>query len=269
MTKPIIWSNGGGTQSAAIAVLISQGKLPVPERAVMADTSRECSQTWDYLENYLRPLLFESAGLEVEIVPHSYSAVDLYSRPKEGKRQELLLPVWTREGNGRRRPFCSGEWKRDAVYRYLREPERDYGPKEPIIQWLGFSRDEIHRCKPAKQKWVDIQWPLIMGYGLMFTRTDCVRIVTDAGLPKPPKSRCWMCPHQNNHEWRELRDEYPQEFEKALALDQEVLAWDERDGLYLHHSGVPLAEADLSLPDMPEHPLFGRGEDCDAGMCWI
>jgi hypothetical protein len=27
--KPIIWSSGGGTQSAAIAVLIAQGKLPI------------------------------------------------------------------------------------------------------------------------------------------------------------------------------------------------------------------------------------------------
>lgn len=49
---------------------------------------------------------------------------------------------------------------------------------------------------------------------------------------------------------------------------QPVRLWDS-DGLYLHRSGVPLAQADLSSPDAPEHPLFGRGEDCDAGMCWI
>ena len=267
--KPIIWSNGGGTQSAAIAVLIAQCKLPVPERVVMADTSRECSQTWTYLDNCIRPLLWK-VGLEVEVVPHSYADADLYSISKDGsKRPDLLLPVWTKNGNGRRRPFCSGRWKRDAVHKYLREPERGYGPKNPIIQWLGFSRDEIGRCKPDKLKWIDIHWPLIMGYDLTLTRKDCIQIVIDAGLPKPPKSRCWMCPHQNNVEWAELRDKYPEEFQKAVALDAEVHAWDERDGLYLHHSGVPLAKADLSLPDAPEHPLFGRGEECEAGMCWI
>lgn len=269
MTKPIIWSNGGGTQSAAIAVLISQGKLPVPERCVMADTSRECSQTWDYLENYLRPLLFESAGLEVEIVPHSYSRVDLFSKPTARKPEQILLPAWTNRGVGRLRPFCSGEWKRDAVYRWLREPERGYGRKNPIVQWLGFSRDELGRCKPAKQKWVEIHWPLIMNYGLTLTRKDCVQIVVNAGLPTPPKSRCWMCPHQTNAEWRELSSNYPQEFAAAVEIDNRIIEWDKRDGLYLHRSGVPLAQADLSSPDAPEHPLFGRGEDCDAGMCWI
>ncbi|MBK8468077.1 MAG: hypothetical protein IPL32_19870 [Chloracidobacterium sp.] len=29
--------------------------------------------------------------------------------------------------------------------------------------------------------------------------------------------------------------------------------------LYLHRSGVPLDVADLTVPDAPEHPLFGQG----------
>ena len=34
--RAIVWSYGGGVQSAAIAVLVVQGKLPRPERIVMA-----------------------------------------------------------------------------------------------------------------------------------------------------------------------------------------------------------------------------------------
>ncbi len=43
--RSLIWSYGGGVQSAAIAVLVLRGELPRPERAVMADTSREASAT--------------------------------------------------------------------------------------------------------------------------------------------------------------------------------------------------------------------------------
>ena len=37
--KPVILSYGGGTQSIAICILIAQGRLPKPERIIIADTS--------------------------------------------------------------------------------------------------------------------------------------------------------------------------------------------------------------------------------------
>lgn len=262
-TRPIIWSFGGGKQTAALAVLITQGKLPVPERAVMANTGRESSATWRYLENHLQPLL-NTVGLTVEIVPHSYAKKDLYDN-----KGRVLIPAFTTGAKGQLLTFCSGEWKRDVVYRYLREPERDYGPKNPIIQWIGFSRDEIGRCKPSRRKWAEIQWPLIMGYGPTYSRQDCVRLVVAAGLPEPPKSRCWLCPYMNNQEWREQRDNEPSDHALAIQADREIRARDQRGGLFLHRSGVPLEDADLSTPDVPDHPLFGRGEVCVSGAgCW-
>lgn len=256
--KPIIWSNGGGTQSAAIAVLIAQGKLPTPERAVIADTGRECSTTWRYLDDHIRPLLWK-VGLEVEIVPPSYAAVGLY------RQDTVLLPAFTANG-AKLRGFCSGEWKRDAVMRWLRESERGYGKKNPIVQWLGMSRDEIQRCKPSRVNWVDIHWPLIMGYGLTLTRAMCIWVVESAGLPTPPKSRCWMCPHQNDSEWLELKNGAPREFQAAIALEQEISARDTQGGLFLHRSGLPLGEVDFK-EKTSEAPLFQS--DCESGLCWV
>ena len=63
-----IWSYGGGTQSAAIAALIVSGKLPVPDVAVIADTGREVSSTWDYLRDVVQPAL----PFQVHIIPHSF-----------------------------------------------------------------------------------------------------------------------------------------------------------------------------------------------------
>ena len=258
--KPIVWSYGGGKQSVAIAVLIAQGKLPVPERGVIADTGREASATWRYLTDHAQPLL-DRVGLQIEIIPHSYALHDLY-----GNKGELLLPMFTAGGGGQLSTYCSGEWKRDVVLRWLREEERGYGPKNPIIQWIGFSRDEIGRCKPGRRKWATIEWPLLMGYGLTLSRADCVRIILNAGLPEPKKSRCKMCPFASNAEWRDQKENDPADHLYAIELDRQLRARD--DNIYLHRSGVPLQDADLTEPDAPEHPLFGRGETCDASGCW-
>lgn len=261
--KPIIWSYGGGKQSVAIGVFIVEGRLPVPERAVIADTGREASSTWRYLTEHMQPLL-DTVGLTVEIIPHRYALHDLYD-PKGG----VLIPAYTANGVGQLRTFCSGEWKRDVVYRWLREPERGYGPKNPVIQWLGYSRDEIGRCKPSKRKWAEINWPLLMGYGITMSRDDCVRTILDAGLPEPRKSRCKMCPFMSNAEWQEQKRDDPDDFRFAINLEKEITASDERGGLYLHRSGVPLEVADLTVPDEPEHPLFGQTDSsCNASGCW-
>ena len=47
--RNLIWSCGGGTQSAAIAALIVQGRLPIPDISLMVDTEREKSGTWECL----------------------------------------------------------------------------------------------------------------------------------------------------------------------------------------------------------------------------
>lgn len=260
--KPIVWNYGGGKQSVALGVLIVAGKLPVPERAVIADTGREASSTWRYLNTYMQPLL-DRVGLTVEIVPHSYALHDLYD-PK-GKP---LMPMFTANGEGQLRTFCSGEWKRDAVLRWLREAERGYGPENPVIQWIGYSRDEIGRCKPSRRKWADVQWPLIMGYGLTLSRADCVRIILEAGLPEPRKSRCKMCPFTTNQEWAEQKESDPSDHQYAIQIDRDIRSRDKQGGLFLHRSGVPLEAADLTVPDAPEHPLFGRGEGCDSSGCF-
>lgn len=62
-----IWNNGGGTQSAAIAALIVTGQLPTPDLAVIADTGRERSSTWDYLNAYIAPAL-ASVGVQIHRV---------------------------------------------------------------------------------------------------------------------------------------------------------------------------------------------------------
>jgi len=242
----IVWSYGGGVQSACIGVLIREGRLPVPDLAVIADTSREKRSTWDYLRDVMQPYL-EPTGLVIEVAGHDGSRVDLYA--SDG---DILMPAYT--SDGRLPAFCSGEWKRDVIERWLRKK----GVKE-CESWIGFSIDEMRRV-PRKdhRPWCKLRFPLI---DLMLNRAMCQQVILDAGLPLPHKSRCLMCPHQNDTEWQEVRDD-PEEWAQAVAIDREVRANDpDGTGLYLHHSRVPLELASLAAADTPRLV-------CDSAACY-
>jgi hypothetical protein len=127
--------------------------------------------------------------------------------------------------------------------------------------WIGYTIDESKRIKGYGESPWFRRYPLVE---LMLSRTDCETIILKAGLPLPPKSACWMCPHRSNAEWRFLRDEQPEDFERACRLDEEIREEDELHAVYLHESRVPLRDADLDAVD--------RGEpkrQCGLGNCFI
>jgi hypothetical protein len=140
-----------------------------------------------------------------------------------------------------------------VVERYAR---RVLGLQGPLTHWIGFSLDERKRVKNHSQR----RYPLIE---FALSRVDCLRIIADEGLPPPPKSRCWMCPHQHNAEWREVR-ERPELWQQAIELDHEVRDNDERGGVFLHAQRVPLEQADLEADDRKE-----PSRQCGLGMCFI
>lgn len=246
----IAWSYGGGWQSVAIGVLIRQGVLPKPDLAVIADTSRERRTTWDYMHNVMQPYL-DPIGLKIEIAPHTLARVDIYDQSGL-----TLMPAYTAEG--RKSAFCSGEWKRDVVERWLRSK----GVKT-CKQWIGYSLDEMRRMKKSHRDWCQVEYPLI---DLRISRAGCARLIEEAGLPPPRKSRCWMCPHQTVEEWQEVQAD-PEEWAAAVALDKAVRASDpeERGDLFLYAGRVPLEMADFEKDKPIVPPLFRA---CDGAGCW-
>jgi 3'-phosphoadenosine 5'-phosphosulfate sulfotransferase (PAPS reductase)/FAD synthetase len=166
-----IWSYGGGTQSIAIAVLIAQGRLPKPKHVIFADTGREASETMEYFEANVKPI-FDKCGMVLEIAPHDLATVDLYS-----KKGELLIPAFTAEGmmDG----FCSNEWKKRVISRYVRS--KGYGPKSPVRTSIGISKDEIGRAKESDVIWNENYYPLL--FGVTMNRADCYHLIESYGLP--------------------------------------------------------------------------------------
>jgi 3'-phosphoadenosine 5'-phosphosulfate sulfotransferase (PAPS reductase)/FAD synthetase len=245
-TRTQVASIGGGVNSWAMLTLACEGKLPRPDIVIMADTGRECSAAWNYLSDFGAPYL-KRYGLEITIAPHSLATVDLYAH-----NDDLLLPMFTKYG--KLPGFCSNEWKARPVNRQLRK----MGVKECDI-WIGYSLSEVERVKPSSLKWQTRRFPLLENGGL--TRQDCKTIIERAGLPLPDKSACWMCPHRNNAEWRNLRDNYPSDWENAIELEALVRVQDNQ--IWLHRSTVTLDKADISKDNKQE------SVPCGMGMCFV
>jgi len=247
-----IWSSGGGMQSVAIGELIYQGVLPKPDLAVIVDTERERSTTWEYLDKYTRPRLKE-IGLEVHRVPKSrYAKVDLYGG-KDG--DTLLIPAFTNQSGevGKLPTLCSTEWKLRVLQRWA---TKEHGVKKANL-WMGMSTDELHRAKPGSGKWLK-RYPLIE---LKMNRGDCVALVLRAGLPIPARSSCWMCPNHREDEWREEKERQPQDFMRAVKFEEYIRKMDQN--VWLHSECKPLDQVDF---DSRNEVMFGS---CDSGMCFV
>jgi len=229
-----VWSCGGGTQSIATGVLIVQGVLPKPDHALIVDTTRESSDTWDYMDNHLAPMMAKH-GVEI----HRINCADYGARYLD-PTVEVPLPMFTAP-DGRLRGFCSGSWKRDPARKYLNE----VFPKSKFTQWIGYSVDEIRRLKVTEGKWQN-WYPLI---DLRLSRFDCISLVEKHGLPSPPRSSCWCCPNRSDYEWEHMKNKNPVDFQKAEDLErfiQESGAVDAGDDVYLHRSNKRLGEARFS-----------------------
>ena len=245
-----VWSYGGGTQTAAIAVLILQGKLPRPDVVVMADTGREIESTWQYLRDVVQPSL-DTIGLTVQVAGHELSNYDLWKSD-----DYLLIPAFTSQSGGGKLPtYCSDEWKQRPIRRWLRQQDIN-----DCDVWLGISTDELERMKPSGLKWYRHVYPLIEL--VPTSRVNCAALVESFGWPSPPKSRCWMCPNQSPLMWSDMRKQQPAEFEKATELEKEVQRADPH--IWLHKAMIPLVDA-VDITD--KQP--GLFDGCDSGYCFV
>ena len=243
-------SYGGGVQSVALAILNATGRIENPAKlAIFADPGSEEPGTYAHLE-IMRPWLAER-GVEIVTVA---AETTLYEYVVN---RSTVLPVRSvQAGLGRRQ--CTRNWKVDLIKRELRRRSA----KAAVVQ-LGISLDEIHRMKDSPAKWIEHRFPLIE---LRLTRQDCRRIINEAGLPEPPKSRCIFCPLQSVGSWQRLASYEPDIFEHVARLEDVIIARQEEKGkppLYLSSRLKPLREAF----DVRQRGLFEDGAGAADELC--
>ncbi len=259
-------SYGGGVQSTALLVLAAQRRIhfPIFLFANVGDDS-EHPATLAYVRDHAA-VYAKQHGIELHELRRyrrDGTAETLWERLNQPGTRSIPIPIRMANGAPGRRS-CTADFKIKVVGRWLREKGATTG--QPAVVGIGISVDEIHRAnKRRSELYEQIEYPLL---DLGFRRDDCIRIISSAGLPVPPKSSCFFCPFKTVDAWRAQRRNEPELFIKSMRLEVELnkrRAALGRDPAYLTRYGIPLADA------IPEEP-FARQESnedpgCDSGWC--
>lgn len=252
-----LWSCGGGRQSAGIAALIVQGRLPKPDHAAMVALEWEKRTTFDYVNAYIRPAM-RRLGIPFTYVSRKkYATHDFWGGTD---RDSLLLPVYSDEsGTLSKLPeFCSDKWKREPMLRWANE--QCEWKARGVDCWMGISWEERSRRRAARKLWFAPVYPLLDMLPRPLHVSACVQAVLELGWPEPPRSRCTHCPNQSDAEWAELT---PAEFEAVCVREDE---WRKVDPhAFAHKPLIPLRQVTLN-PAADGDGLFSGG--CQAGMCF-
>ncbi|GAA0469419.1 hypothetical protein Aca07nite_27900 [Actinoplanes capillaceus] len=246
-------SLGAGVQSTTLALMAAEGMLPNLGGAIFADTGWEPAQVYAQVDRIEATLT--AAGIPLYRVAkgnlrhdsidpaHRFASVPYYVRNPDGS-----------DGMGRRQ--CTYEYKLKPINRKVREllgaaaPHFRRVPRGRVAeQWIGFSTDEIGRVSDHDRvSYVRKRYPLLE---LGMSRKDCQRWLAARGWGSTVKSACVGCPFHGNAQWREMRDQRPDEFADAVAFDQSIRKGGAR-GLplhgeaFLHRSRVPLSIAPIN-----------------------
>ncbi|MEI5998268.1 phosphoadenosine phosphosulfate reductase [Paraburkholderia bengalensis] len=250
--SPVVVAYGMGTNSVALLVgMHERGERP--DLILSADTGGERPQTYEHRD------MMDEWCKKVGFPP-------IVTIRKGGRAETLeenclrmsMLPSIAYGFKG-----CSLKFKREPQDRFVNswEPAQlawECGRK--VVKLIGYDAGEERRAKITEDAKYEYRYPLIE-WG--WDRDDCIAATDRTGLPRPGKSACFFCPSSKVAEIRDLRDNHPHLFARALAMESNAeltsvkglgrrFAW--RD----HAIGGPLC-------DIPRESYIEEACDCYDG----
>ena len=263
-------SYGGGVQSTALLVLAAQGQIDF-RTALFANVGDDSEHpaTLDYVRNVAMPWAAE----------HGITVHELHRVKRDGSTETLMqnltrtdtrtinIPVRMANGAPGNRN-CTATHKIKVIGKWLKA--NGASKDNPATVAIGISTDEFHRASNKRaEAYERPTYPLL---DLGIDRSRCQTIISDAGLPVPPKSSCFFCPFHRPQTWAEMRRDEPELFEKSADLEELLNARRDvlgKDHVYLTRFNKPLRDAVPVAQNML--PLFDESPDtdgCDSGHCW-
>jgi hypothetical protein len=273
-----VLSLGAGVQSSVVLLLSCKGVLPKLDHAIFADTQWEPRAVYEHL-TWLEGEAAK-AGVPIHrVTAGSVKAHAIVGKPKrDGGSHYLNIPLFILNARGDggkgivRKRQCTRDYKLRPIEQKVRQllglKRGQHWPRDAVVQqWIGISADEANRVRADHRAAVRNYYPLV--YDLGMTREDCIEWAAQHYRGREfPRSACIGCPYHQNDEWAKIKAN-PDEWADACAADEAIRNRDGRRGTaYLHHSLVPLAEADLTVSaPRRNNPRLFRAE-C-LGMCGV
>ncbi|MDB5144202.1 MAG: hypothetical protein JWQ66_2915 [Mucilaginibacter sp.] len=185
---------------------------------------------------YFDHILFSDPGSEN---PGTYAYIGLFNKWLTTNGQPEIITLYKTDKNGDRVTLyddsiknislpsitygfktCSQKFKIWPVDKFLNNNDtakQIIKNGDKINLYKGIDIDESHRAMQDPNKKYKNVYPLIeseMG------RFECIKLITDTGLPLPPKSSCTYCASMKPWEIIELYETYPSEFYKAVTMER-------------------------------------------------
>ena len=277
-----VLSLGAGVQSSALALMAAHGEItPMPDFAIFADTQAEPQEVYDWLDWLEEQLPFpvyrvshgdlEAATTEVQI------SKGKGSKPKGSKYLLSIIPMFGELPDGKQVAAigrkCTADYKIKPIHKFIKKHcGIQRGQKNATVtQWIGISWDEIQRAKESRTPSMQHRFPLLES---KLNRAACMKWMVDKGYATPPRSACYFCPFHSDSEWRRMRDEDPENFQKAIDYDRKLRrSFVQHDDfmkmkVYLHRSCKPLGEVDFDNDEDKGQMTWDFQAECD-GMCGV
>lgn len=261
-----VLSLGAGVQSSTMALMTRTGELPKPDVGIFADTGYESKSCYAYLEFLKKVLPFP-----IYVVKFGNIKDDMLKA--RGTTDFVVAPFYTQETiTGKKGMIlrqCTNQYKIQPIKKKIRELcnvgfNKKFPKDKYVEQWIGISKDEIGRMKPARDPYILNRHPLIE---MNMSRQDCVNWLNKNKFPLPEKSACICCPFHDDKYWDFMKKERPSEFADAVEFDKEIRTISRKKNIknYTHRSCKPLDEVEFSKED---NQLDMFENECE-GLCGV
>lgn len=260
----VFLSWGKGLQSTCLGVMAVQGLFHL-DGIITADTGWEHKFT-DVIE-LMYTHYFQDHGIPV----YKVSAGNIRLEPVDA----MDIPFYTSPDGAPLRRQCTNTYKIQPCRRKMRElcsmrkDGKGRSKKGAIKLLLGISYDEAERMKDSTANYIINEFPLV---DMKFTRKSCSDYISNLGLPVPKKSSCICCPYQGAERWKEVKDNYPEDWKDLVAFDNEhrhapqsMVDRGHDCNLFLWKKLQPLEEVDWNS-------IVEKGDEkdiCDSGYCFV
>jgi len=266
LRQMVVLSLGVGVQSTTMAIMAAKGDLPPVDCAIFADPGYESKATMTYL-NYLTTIL----PYPVFRVKKGNIKDDMLAA--KGTTNFVVAPFYNQHTitgkKGMIRRQCTSEYKILVIKKKIRElcgvkPGKHFPKDKYVEQWIGISKDEIGRMKPARDPYILNRHPLIEAN---MSRQDCINYLKKNNIVPPEKSACLCCPFHDDKYWHDLKTNKPDEFKDVVEFDKKIrdISKDPNMKNYTHRSCKPLDEVEFNKEDN-QLDMF---ENACEGLCGV